>query len=63
MNKSVASFVKGMGAGMAAAALVGVTGKVVMMNNKGLTRSVKKKVNRTARAIGDLVDNVQVLVK
>lgn len=59
MNKGVSSFMKGMGTGIAAATIIGVTGKMCMSNNK----NIKKKVNRAARAIGDIVDNVQYFMK
>ena len=59
MNRGVSSFIKGMGTGIAAATIIGVTGKMCMSNNK----NIKKKVNRAAKTIGDIVDNVQYFMK
>ena len=52
MNRGVTSFMKGMGTGIAAATIIGVTGKVCMSNNK----NIKKKVNKAAKGHFDKAD-------
>lgn len=59
MNRGVTSFMKGMGTGIAAATIIGVTGKMYMSSHK----NIKKKVNKAAKTIGDIVDNVQYFMK
>ena len=59
MSRNVSSFVKGMGAGMAAAAVIVTAGKMCMDNSK----SLRKKVNKAAQTISDIADNVQYFMK
>ncbi len=58
-KSSASAFVKGLGAGMVAAAAVTVVGKVVMSNNKGIAKGSTK----VMRAVGDFVDGVQTMIR
>lgn len=59
MTKGVTGFIKGMGAGIATAACIGVVGSMAMKNKKGF----KKTAGKAIKAVGDLVDNVQYMIK
>lgn len=58
-NSTMSTFVKGVGAGMVAAAAVTVVSKVVMSNNKGIAKGSTK----VMRAVGDFVDGVQTMIR
>lgn len=58
-HSSVSTFLKGMSAGMVAAAAVTVVGKYMMCNNK----SVAKGSTKMMKAVGDFVDGIQTMVK
>lgn len=62
MTKSCMSFVKGMGAGMAAGAAAVIAGKMVMQN-KSSRRTLTKGTSKAFRAVGDFVEGVQTLLK
>lgn len=51
--------VKGIGAGLAAGAALGMIGSYAMHNQKGM----KKKGKKAANAITDILDNVQYIFK
>lgn len=57
-NKNM-NIIKGIGTGLAAGMMVGFAGAKIMEN----TTSAKKKVNKTAKSIGEVVDNVQSFFK
>ncbi len=60
VTKSTMKFVKGMGAGMAAGMIAGAVGSsLVRINKKGL----KKKASKAMKAVGDVVENVQYMMK
>ena len=59
MTKQAMSFVKGMGAGMAAGATAVLVGKMAMKNKKTIT----KKAGKAARAIGDIFDDIGCMIK
>ncbi len=59
MTKQATSFIKGMGAGMAAGATAVIVGKMAMKNKKTLT----KKAGKAARAIGDIFDDIGCMIK
>lgn len=62
MTKSCMSFVKGMGAGMAAGAAAVIASKMVMQN-KSSRRALTKGTSKAFRAVGDFVEGVQTLLK
>lgn len=53
------SFLKGMGAGMAAGITVAAVGSAMVKNNKGL----KKTASKALRAAGDVMENIQYMMK
>ena len=59
MTRGFTGFVKGVGAGMVAGVAVAATSKMLMKNNKG----VKKNAGKAIRAVGDLIENVQYMMK
>ena len=58
-SSKMSAFVKGMGAGMIAAAAVTVAGKIALSNNKGIAKGSGKMM----RAVGDFVDGVQTMIR
>lgn len=60
VNRSTMKFVKGMGAGMAAGMIAGAVGSSLVRSNK---KSLKKKASKAMKAVGDVVDNVQYMMK
>ncbi len=62
MNKSASSFVKGMGTGMVAGAVVLTAGKA-MLNSKSTKKAITKGTSKAFRAVGDFVEGVQTLMK
>ena len=59
MAKNTMGIVKGVGAGLAAGAVVGFIGSQMMKNDK----QMKKKAGKAMHAVGDLLDNVQYMFK
>lgn len=59
MNKNTNNFMKGMGAGIAAGAVIMTAGKMVMSNKK----SISKGANKAVKAVGDFVEGVQTFMK
>lgn len=59
MNKGSMNFVKGVGAGMIAGAVVTAVGTSVMKNNKPLAKTTKK----AAKAVGNIIDDIQMMIK
>ncbi len=57
MQKGSMSFLKGVGAGMVAGATVVVVGKVMLQNNKNISKGSTKLV----KAVGEFVDGVHTL--
>lgn len=62
MTKCSMSFVKGMGAGMAAGAATVVAGKMLLLN-KSSRKALTKGTSKAFRAVGDFVEGVQTLLK
>ena len=62
MNKqsSAMTFMKGMGAGMAAGMVVYATAKVMLKKD---THSLSKGSSKVVHAVGDLVDGVQTMLR
>ena len=52
-------FIRGAGIGIAAGVAIGAVGSALIKNNKG----VRKNAGKALRAVGDLVENVQYMVK
>lgn len=59
MTRGFTGFVKGVGAGMVAGMAVAATSSMLMKSNKG----VKKNAGKAIRAVGDLIENVQYMMK
>ncbi len=59
MTKGVMKFVKGAGAGLAVGMVVGSVGSSIMRGNK----NIKKRANKAIKAVGDVIDNVQYMMK
>ena len=59
MAKSSMSFVKGVGAGMIAGAVVAAVGSTVMSKNKPFAKTTKK----AAKAVGNIIDDIQMMLK
>ena len=59
MRRGAARVIKGVGTGIAIGVAVGTVGTALLRNNKG----VKKKASRAIRAVGDVIDNVQYMMK
>ena len=57
--KETGAFIKGLGAGMIAGATAITVGKMMINNNKNLSKGSAKVV----KAVGDLVDGVQTVFK
>lgn len=57
MQKNSMSFLKGVGAGMVAGAAAMAVGKVMLQNNKNISKGSTKLV----KAVGDFVDGVHTL--
>ena len=56
-NNNSMSFIKGLGAGMVAGATVLVVGKVMLKDQKNITKGTGKVV----KAVGEFVDGVQTM--
>lgn len=56
-NKTM-GFVRGMGTGIVAGVAIAAVGSRMMHDNRGLRR----RANKTMRTIGELMDNVQVML-
>ena len=59
MQKSLMSFVKGMGAGIVAGAGVTLIGKAVMSNK----HSISKGSSKVVKAAGEFIDGIQTMFK
>lgn len=59
MAKNSMSFVKGVGAGMVAGAVVAAVGSTVISKNKPLAKTTK----RAAKAVGNIIDDIQMMIK
>lgn len=59
MNKSTMNFVKGVGAGMAAGIVVAAVGSTVFCKSNSLSKTTKK----AAKAVSNIVDSVQSMIK
>ncbi len=59
MQNSSMSFIKGLGAGMIAGAAAITVGKMVMKDQKNISKGSAKLV----KAVGDMVDGVQTIFK
>ncbi len=59
MSKSAMKFVKGIGTGLAVGMVVGTVGSKIMRGNK----NVKKRASKAMKAVGDVIDNVQYMMK
>lgn len=57
MANNTMSFIKGLGAGMVAGAAAFAVGKVMLQDNKNITKGSTKLV----KAVGDFVDGVQTM--
>ncbi len=57
MANNTMSFIKGLGAGMVAGAAALAVGKVMLQDNKNITKGSTKLV----KAVGDFVDGVQTM--
>ncbi len=57
---SAASFAKGVGAGMAAGAVLATVGRMVMHKNE---HHISKGTSKAMRAVGDFVDGIQTMIK
>ena len=57
--KSGVSFAKGVGAGMAAGMVATVVGSAVIKNHK----SVRRTANKAAKAVSQILDDVQYILK
>ena len=56
----MSGYLKGMGTGLAVGVIASIAGTVVYNNNK---KTFKKTANRAVKAVGNLVDNVQYMMK
>ena len=59
MSRGVSGFLKGVGAGVATGMIVGAVGSNIMKNNK----NVKRSAGRAIKAVGDIIENVQYMMK
>jgi formate/nitrite transporter FocA (FNT family) len=59
MSRSRNSFAKGMGAGMAAGAVMAIVGTTMVKNKKSITKTTGKAV----KVVGDIVDDIQMFMK
>ena len=59
MTNGFSSFVKGVGTGMAVGMTIVAAKNMTMKNNK----KVKRNAGRAMRAVGDLIQNVQYMMK
>lgn len=59
MNKNTIGLMKGIGTGLAAGMMVGYVGSQLMSNQK----QVKKKASKAAHAVGNLIDDVQYILR
>lgn len=59
MQKDVMTFVKGLGAGMAAGAGVTLVGKMVLQNKNGMSKGSAKVV----KAAGEFIDGIYTMFK
>ena len=53
------NFVKGMGAGMAAGAVMTIVGTTMLKNKKSITKTTGK----AAKVVGDIMDDIQMFLK
>lgn len=58
--KSSGKFAKGIGAGVMMGVAASIAGTIAYKNNK---KSFKKQAGKAVKAMGDLVDNVQGMIK
>ena len=59
MARSRNNFVKGMGAGMAAGAVVTILGTTMVKKKKSITKTTGKAV----KVVGDILDDIQMMMK
>lgn len=59
MSRNGSGFIKGIGTGLAVGAVVAAMGSSMMKNKKSLKRNAGKAI----RAVGDIMDNVQYMMK
>lgn len=59
MAKRTISFVKGVGTGIAAGAVIATVGRTMMKNRKNFA----KRTGKAVKAVGDFVDNIQYMFK
>ena len=59
MRRGAARVMKGVGTGIAVGMVVGTVGTALLKGNKG----AKKKASRAIRAVGDVIDNVQYMMR
>jgi len=59
MARSRNNFVKGMGAGMAAGAVMAIVGTTMVKNKK----SISKTTGKAVKVVGDLMDDIQMFMK
>lgn len=57
--KRTISFVKGVGTGIAAGAVIATVGRTMMKNRKNFA----KRTGKAVKAVGDFVDNIQYMFK
>lgn len=53
------SFIRGVGTGLAAGAVIATVGRNMMKNRKNFA----KKTGKAMRAVGDFVENIQYMIK
>ena len=59
MARSRNNFVKGMGAGMAAGAVMAIVGTTMVKNKK----SISKTTGKAVKVVGDIMDDIQMFMK
>ncbi|MEG1887697.1 MAG: hypothetical protein RR177_06160 [Oscillospiraceae bacterium] len=59
MARGSMNFVKGVGAGMAAGAVMAVVGSTMIKKKKSFSKTTGKAV----RVVGDIMDNIQTMMK
>ncbi|MDO4742556.1 MAG: hypothetical protein Q4B04_00795 [bacterium] len=59
MTRNSMSFIKGMGAGVAAGVIITTVGRIAMKDSKSLAKGTGKAV----KAVGDIVESIQMMMK
>ena len=60
MNNKNTAFIKGVGAGMLAGVAVVTAGKVILSGNK---KSITKTAGKTMRAVGNIAESINYMLK